>query len=418
LLPFGRSGRWAKGFALVLVLALVLVAGAWTEQEEEIERSGGSLVSRDPQTPLVIPAGEPIVIGVSAALTGPTKSLGLETRDAVVVGVEQWKAANGNQIGGHDIVVYAEDDGCYEADIAACAAQRLIRQKGLVGVIGPMCSDGAGAAIPVYAEAGIVMISGSVTRTDLTLTQPEPKFFFRTAFTNAAEGVLQARYVISQLNAATVYLIDDSGAYSQDLADTAQGILEESGRQVTHEHIVPGAIDFSELAARIAADNPDVVIFEGFNPEGALLYRQLRDAGYGGPFVSSDGVASVPDFIEPLGEQAEGVVFVGGLPTLPEDFLADYLEIHVHAPTTPFAGHQADAVHILLDAVAQVAVEQDGSLVIDPMELRDAVSNPRLLVGLSGIIAFDENGDRVGNAETIGLVMSEVKDGKFVNFQF
>ena len=417
MLPFRRSGRWAKGFVLILALAVALMATA-CGGEEEIERNGGDAVSRDPQTPLVIPAGEPIVIGVSAALTGPTKSLGLETRDAVVVSVERWKATNGNQIGGHDIVIYAEDDGCYEADIAACAAQRLIRQKGLVGVIGPMCSDGAGAAIPVYAEAGIVMISGSVTRTDLTLTQPEPKFFFRTAFTNAAEGVLQARYVISQLNAATAYLIDDGGAYGHDLAEASREILEESGLQVAHEHIVPGAVDFSELAARIAADNPDVVIFEGFNPEGALLYRQMRDAGYGGPFVSSDGVASVSDFIEPLGELADGAVFSGSIPMLPEEFLTDYLEIHGRAPTTPFAGHQADAVHILLDAVAQVAVEQGGSLVIDPLELREAVSKPRLLVGLSGTIAFDENGDRVGNAETIGLVMSEVKDGEFVNFQF
>jgi ABC-type branched-subunit amino acid transport system substrate-binding protein len=56
--------------------------------------------------------------------------------------------------------------------------------------------------------------------------------------------------------------------------------------------------------------------------------------------------------------------------------------------------------------------------VIDPLELREAVSNPRLLVGLSGIIAFDENGDRVGNAETIGLAMSEVKNGEFVPLLF
>ena len=90
-----------------------------------------------------------------------------------------------------------------------------------------------------------------------------------------------------------------------------------------------------------------------------------------------------------------------------------------HAPTTPFAGHLADAVHILLDAVAEVAIEQeDGSLVIAPLELREAVSNPKLLIGISGIIAFDENGDRVGNAETIGLAMCEIKDGEFVCFQF
>ena len=418
LLQFWRSTRRVKGIISILVLAVALMAGACAGEEQEIENIGNSVVPRDPQTPIVIPAGEPIVIGVSAALTGPTASLGLDTRDAVVVGIERWKAANGDQIGGHDIIVYVEDDGCYEANVTLLAAQRMLSQEGLVGVIGPMCSAGALAAIPVYAEAGVVMISGTVTATNVTLTQPEPNFFFRTAYTNAAEGILQARYVVSQLKAATVYIIDDSETYGIDLANAAQETLEESGRQVTREHIVPGAVDFSQLAAQIAADNPDVVIFEGYNPEGALLYRQLRDAGYDGPFVGSDGIASVSDFIEPLGEEAEGVVFAGGIPMLPEKFLTDYTQITSHEPTIPFTGHLADAVHILLDAVAEVAVEQDGSLVIDPLELLEAVRNPKLLVGVSGIIAFDENGDRVGNAETIGLAISEIKGGKFVIFQF
>jgi branched-chain amino acid transport system substrate-binding protein len=217
------------------------------------------------------------------------------------------------------------------------------------------------------------------------------------------------------LNAATAWVIDDSEPYGEDLANVAQQLLKESGRQVTRESIRIGAVDFSELTARIAADNPDVVIFEGFNPEGALLCRQLRDAGYDGPFVSGDAVASTTNFIEPLREQAEGAVFTGGMPTLPEEFLADYVEIVGHEPDTAFAAHVSDAAYILLDAVAQVAEEQqDGSLVIDPLELREAVSNPSLLVGVSGIIAFDENGDRVGNAETIGLYMVEVKNGEFV----
>jgi branched-chain amino acid transport system substrate-binding protein len=265
----------------------------------------------------------------------------------------------------------------------------------------------------------MVMISGTATRTDLTLTQPEPKFFFRTAYTHATEGVLQARYVISQLNAATAWVIDDSEPYGEDLADAAQRVLEESGLQVTRESIRIGAVDFSELTARIASDNPDVVIFEGYNPEGALLLRQLRDAGYGGPFVAGDAVASRSNFIEPLGEQAEGAVFAGCMPTLPEEFLADYVEIVGHEPDTAFAAHVADAAHILLDAVSQVAeVQPDGSLVIDPLELREAVSSPKLLVGVSGIIVFDENGDRVGNAETVGLAMCEVKDGELVPILF
>lgn len=412
-MPIRFKGR-AILLGLTLLLALALVAVACGDEEEEGEITD---IQRSPDTPIVIPADVPIIIGVSPALTGPTETQGTESRDAMVVGVTRWKEANGDQIKGHDIEVHAADDGCFEANITVLAAERLLRLEGLVGVIGPMCSDGAAAVIPTYAEAGIVMISGSATRTDLTLTQPEPKFFFRTAYTNAGEGTLQARYVTARLDAATAYVIDDSGIYGEDLANAAQDALEESGHEVTRESIVPGAVDFSDLAGRIASDNPDVVIFEGFNPEGALLYRQLRDAGYSGPFIGSDGTLSVSDFIEPLGELAEGTVFTGCSLTLPEEFLADYVDIIGGEPTTAFPAQYADAATILLDAVAEVAVEQaDGSLVIEPLELRDAVSMPKLLAGLSGAIAFDENGDRL--AESSGLVMCEVKDGEFVNFRF
>jgi branched-chain amino acid transport system substrate-binding protein len=402
----------AVAVVLVIIVVLAISGGGGEEAGDEIKD-----IQRSPDTPIVIPAGEPIIIGVSVPLTGPDKVGGTEDLNGVVVGVERWKDENGNTIGGHEIEIRAEDDGCSEPDVTEQAAERLLGRDGLVGVLGPDCSAGAAAAIPTYAEAGTVTISGSATRTDLTLNQPEPKFFFRTAYTNAGEGALQARYVIARLDVAAAYVIDDSEAYGEDLADAAQGALEATGRTVTRESIVRGAVDFGQLTGQIADHNPDVVIFEGFNPEGALLYRQLRDAGYSGPFIGSDGTAVASDFIEPLGELSEGAVFAGCLLTLPEDFLADYVSIVGSEPTTPFPAQYADAATILLDAAAEVAVEQpDGSLVFEPLELREAVSNPKLLAGLSGAIAFDENGDRL--AEQSGLVMCEVKEGQFVNFRF
>jgi branched-chain amino acid transport system substrate-binding protein len=411
---------------VISLLALALVAAACGGDEEDAGVSTAEPIERSPRTPIVIPADEPITIGVSAALSGPDDALGIDSRDAVVVGVERWKEENGEQIGGHDIEIHAEDDGCSDADITSIAAGHLLRGEdghrqmpGLVGIIGPMCSAGAAAVIPQYEMAGIVMISGSTTATDLTLAQPSPNFFFRTAYTNASEGALQARYVIGQLDASTAYVIDDGEAYGTDLANAAQAALVSRGRAVTRASVGRGDIDFSDLAVQVSADSPDVVIFEGFNPEGALLYRQLRDAGYDGPFVSGDGVASVSDFIEPLGEQAEGVVFTGCSAELPDEFVADYVDIIGHPPAAPFPGQYADAATILLDALAAVAVEQDdGSLVVDPMELRDAVSKPELLAGLSGAIAFDENGDRIGQGADIGLVMCKVEGGQLVNFRF
>jgi branched-chain amino acid transport system substrate-binding protein len=419
------SRRLVPMFVLTALLALAVAASACGGGEGE-EPAAVEPIQRSPETPIVIPPGDPIIIGISAALTGPAAALDGDARDAAIVGIVRWKRENGDQIGGHDIQVHAEDDSCIYPDVAAMAAGHLLRGEGghqqlpgLVGVIGPTCSGGAEAVIPDYAAAGIVMISGSATRTDLTLNQPRPPFFFRTAFRNSDEGELQARYAVSALGAETAYVVDDDESYGIDLANAAQRGLQLSGRSATRERIEEGQLDFSDLAERIAADGPDVVIFEGFNPEAALLYRQMRDAGYDGPFLAGDGVVSVADFIEPLGDLAEGTVFAGCSLDLPEEFLADYEEIIGHAPTTSFVGHYADAATILLDALAQVAVEQeDGSLRVDPLELREAVSTPQLLAGLSGAIAFDDNGDRIGSGASVGLAMCRVEGGRFVNFEF
>lgn len=409
------------GLAVVVVVVVIVAAGGGGDEE------GAPIgdIERSPDTPIVIPADEPIVIGVSAALSGPIETQGSEILDATTVGAELWKEANGDRIGGHEIEIHAEDDGCFEADITNRAAGHLLYGRnnhrllpGLVGVIGPMCSDGASRVIATYARAGVVMISGSTTRSDLTTGQTAPEFFFRTSFTNSQEAALQARYVSQALGAAAAYVIDDSEAYGADLANSLQVDLRRSGVEVTRASIAEGDVDFSELAAQIAADGPAVVVFAGFNPEGALLYRQLRDAGYGGTFLSGDGVVSVPDFIEPLGELAEGVVFAGCSLTLPDEFLSDYVEIIGSEPQTSFPAQYDDAVAALLNAVAQVAEEQpDGSLRIEPLELRAAVAASEL-AGVSGRIAFDENGDRVGEGADVGLQMCAVEGGQFVNFDF
>ncbi len=436
MLPlFSQPNRWAVALGLIGVLALVAMACGG--EEEAADDLADVSLRPNAQTPIVVPAGQPIVVGISAPLTGPDEAEGTEDRDAVIVGVERWKEQNGQQIKGHDLEVRAEDDGCTEADITAQAAERLLRTQGLVGVIGPACSAGAQAAIPVYAQAGIVAISASATESALATSQPEGRFFFRTTYRNDLEGILAGLFASVAIQVEKAYLIDDGELYGQDLANAAQRAMRDNGLIVTRESVRRGMVDFSQLAAKIVSENPDLVGFAGFNPEAALLYRQLRDAGYTGIFGSVDAAASVPSFVEPVGSAAEGVLFAGCSLTLPDDFVADFEDVHGGRPeASAFVAQDVDAVTILLDAVAQVAVEQpDGSLTIDPAALRDAVRATSLEGGLSGSFAFDENGDRIprqgdvlskvvdealstGDIDIfvdLGLVPCQVQDGKLVN---
>ena len=174
----------------------------------------------------------------------------------------------------------------------------------------------------------------------------------------------------------------------------------------------------------------------GFNPEAALLYRQLRDAGYDGIFGAGDGAASITGFVEPVGiAEAEGVLFGGCTVPLPKAFSDDFEGLHGYTPTASFPAQYADAATILLNAVSAVAQEQpDGSVVIEPAELRDKIRGTATK-GISGNIGFDENGDRlpsgINNLEDfvsvalteedasvfidLGLVPCQVQNGLLVN---
>jgi branched-chain amino acid transport system substrate-binding protein len=420
------------------MLVLAFASTACAEKKTKVPDLSETSLRPNAEAPIVVPAGKPIVIGLSLPLTGPDGVLGEEERDAAIVAIKRWKETNGDQIGGHEIEVRVEDDGCTEADITAQAAERLLRAEGLVGVIGPGCSAGAEAAIPIYTEGGITVISGTATQTGLTTGPSASDFFFRTAYRSDLQGALIGIFASAQLRAQLVYIMDDGEPYGLDLADKAQQAMEGSGATVRRASIERGTVDFSELAMGIAQAQPAFVGFAGFNPEAALLYRQLRDAGYTGIFGAGDAAASRLAFVEPVGAaEAEGVVFAGCSLDLPEEFTAEFNSVHGYRPdASSFIAQTVDAGTILLDAVARTAEQQqDGSLSIDPGRLRDAVRATDLEVGLSGRVAFDEHGDRVPNPgdsladvvdtaiasgdltvfPTLGLVACQVQTGQLVN---
>ena len=397
------------GGIVVAVLLLLVISGGDTEEDPD---TGLAAVDRGPGIPIVIPEQEPLVLGVSSALTGPIAERGTQYRDAVVVAVERWKADNGDTIGGHPISVVAEDDGCTESDVTTRAAERHLQRPGLIGVVGPQCSAGSEAVIPIYNAAGVVSISGSATLSGLAAEQPQPGFFFRTAYRNDAQGSLFFVYVTDEafLGAESAFIVDDSESYGIGLADDIIAQLASAGVAITRASVLQGAVNFSDLAAQIAAADPGVLIYAGFNPEAGLLLRQVRDAGYTGPFAAGDAICGGPecDFLATLGTQAEGVAFSGCSPLLDVDFIAAFADVHADSvdegnglPTASFVAHYADAATILLDAVAAVAELRGAELVMDSIALRDAIAARTLTDGLSGTVAFDAAGDRAGTIPTL-----------------
>ena len=360
-----------------------------------------------PAASIIIPAGQPITIGVSVALSGDQVSLGTDIADAADLAAADF----GGTLKSHPIVIKRVDDGCTDAEKAVAVADELISDPTLVGVIGPMCTTGAQAASDEYEHAGIVHISPSATRVDLS--EKGEAYFFRTSWRDDVQARLQASHASGALQAKSAIVIDDGDPYGKGLADAFAARFSESGGQVlVRERISRGDVDFAPLAREIISAAPDLVVFEGLNPEGALIVKALRDGQFTGAFMAPDGVLNTRDFLQAAGASTEGAILTGG-PTPDDAFTARFNERFQRMPSTPFVLQSHDAVTLLLRAIDAVARDDGAGLTIERAALLSRLRETSF-VGLTGEISFDERGDRMGDrAPEVGLRIYQVRGGRF-----
>lgn len=390
-----------------LVMAAVVVTaacGGGDAKSSEPTPSGEPA----PAATILIPEGQPITIGVSAALSGEQVNLGADIADAVELAVSDF----GGTLKSHPILVKRLDDGCTDPERAVQVADSLLADETLVGVIGPMCTTGAQAANDEYERAGIVHMSPSATRVDLS--RSGERYFFRTSWRDDMQGKLQASHATGALQATTAIVIDNGDPYGKGLADAFSAVFATNGGQViARERIKRGDTAFGPLASKIVAAAPDIVVFEGLNPQGALIVKALRAERYGGAFMAPDGVLSERDFLGSALGDAEGAVVTGGA-LVDETFATRFEQRFQRRPTTPFVLQTHDAVTLLLRAIDAVATDEAGGLAIERAALLTRLRETPF-DGLTGRITFDDAGDRRGEtAAEVGLRIYHVVNGSFV----
>lgn len=355
-------------------------------------------------TPIALGSSTPLVIGVSVDLENDGSVVGEDIADAVDMAI----ADAGSSVAGRPLQSARADDGCNDPELAQAAAEELVGTSGLVGVIGPMCATGAQAANDVYERHGVIHISPTSTRADLSALGQQ--FFFRVAWRDDAQGRIQAEYVFSGGGGAIV--IDDGEAYGRALADAFVAAAPDPAAIVGRERLERGETDYRVLARQVAAADPDSVVFQGFEPEGAILLRDLRTEGYEGQFVGPDSLLSLNAFVVPAGEAAEGAIVTAG--RVPDQAFADrFTEQFGRQPSTPFVLQAYDATRALIGALEAQLKADPAETNIDRRDLAQAVRGITLF-GLTGPVSFDEQGDRAGDdAAEQGLAIYRVNGGRF-----
>jgi len=387
-----KDRHWLRGFALVAVLTLV---GAACSEDTP---PGGNGDTEDPLGTITIGEGEPITVAVIQSITGATASLGTDQVRAVEIAI----ADRRGELLGHEVVIQEEDDGC-DAAVGTTAAQKVVADESIVGVIGTSCSGAAVPAMEIFSPAGFTMISGSNTSPILTQAAgvegiAHQDGYFRTAHNDQIQGAAAATFAFDELGVTKAATVHDGDPYTQGLADAFGKSFQEHGGELTLATSVnKGDTDMRPVLTEIAASGAEIVFFPIFQPEADFIVKQAGEVeGLGDTAIlmGADGLLS-DTFVEDIPE-TEGMYFSG--PATPDnlryrEFVDKYETEFGEAPIQAFHAHAYDAMNILLDAIAAVGVEDGGTLTIGRGALRDHIAATSGYEGLTGMLTCDEFGD-------------------------
>ncbi|MCF7927772.1 MAG: branched-chain amino acid ABC transporter substrate-binding protein [Spirochaetales bacterium] len=343
----------------------------------------------------------PIKIGVAGAHSGDLASYGLPTVNAA-----ELVAENANEKGGvlgREIELVIEDDQC-KPEVAANTAAKLVGEE-VVFVLGHICSGATKAALGIYKDSGIPVMSPSATNPPLTQSGEYPNFF-RTIASDDAQARLQVDFAVDNLGLSKIAVLHDKGDYGKGLAEFAKQFLEEeSGVEVVlYEGITPGAVDYSAVINKLGNSDAEAVIYGGYHPEASKLIQQIKKKNMDITFISDDGVKD-ETFIKVAGDFAEGVYATGPIDTSKSPMAQQAIQEHQEA-----YGEDPGPFYLNAYAAAQAilnGIEQAGSTDYDAVTT--ALRNNFVETPL-GEISFDEKGDAIG----VGFSMFQVQDGKYV----
>lgn len=407
--------RWS---AVITAMLLVLAACTPDTSESADPSAGGSqsptgsqavvdaaeICAADPFDCVEVPEGDPIRLASANTFSGGALFLGLDVAYGVEVAVNDRA-----EIKGHPVEVDRQDAGCSAAETGQTAAQAIVADQTIAGVIGTTCSRTAVPAMPVLEAAGLTMISASNTAP--SLTNPDEldfggPFYFRTAYNDLVQGAAVAKFVCEELDPVpqTAATIHDGSPYAKQLQQVFQDeFAAQCGGTITSaEAIKPLDTAFQGLLTSICADSPDVLFYPIFDPEGGLVTQQTQQVSGCEDTIlfGADGIKDA-GFITQAGPLAEqlGMYFSG--PDLnfgtvyTDDFLPKYYALSgAESGLAPYHAHGYDAANILMDAIAEVSVvDADGTLWIPRDAVRAYVAGLTDYEGLTGTLTCDEFGD-------------------------
>lgn len=346
-----------------------------------------------------------VIVYVAAPLSGFQANAGQTVLGGARLAAEKINRSGG--LLGYKVTVVPLDDES-DSDVAVGIARQvqaaLDRGDNVLGVIGHLNSGQTLAAMEVYKDLSLVVITP--TASEVSLTQKGYGNFFRVNANDETQAQVDAAFLVNNLGARRVAVVYNDDPYGIGLGQLIAGDLQALGAEVVLNLQV--AVEQSTFPAeipQILAAQPDAVFYAGYEVEAPYLRLELVDAGLDVPFLASDG-AFLAATIDEAGIAAEGI-YVSAFGPRPqaavdETWIKEYQAVEFRNPDT-YSINGYSALEVLVEGVEKAGTF-DAAKVAGAIHSLPGVETPM------GELSYDAQGD-LKNQQ---IYIFQVREGDWV----
>jgi branched-chain amino acid transport system substrate-binding protein len=333
-----------------------------------------------------------IKFATQSPLSGGQSAIGVDIKNGAELALTQLKGPLETM--GFKVQLAPYDDQA-NPDNGVANSKNIVADPAILAIVGHYNS---GVQIPSsenYHAANLANVSPA--NTNPKVTDRGYLEVSRIVGRDDVQGVVAAQFAKSK-GMKSAYVLHDKTAYGQGIATFFKQEAEKLGMKVPGFEGTEEKANFDAILAPIIAANPDVIFFGGIYDQASVFFKQAREKGYKGMFISDDGFDS-PEAINiggPALLEGGGLYYATvagpaklypGTAKFQTDFKAKY-----GADPKPFAAQGYDSMAICLKAVENAAKAAGGKMPTRKA-VAEAVRAIKDFPGITGTINFNAKGD-------------------------
>jgi branched-chain amino acid transport system substrate-binding protein len=228
-----------------------------------------------------------ILLGQSAAFSGPAAQLGLQLNSGAKTYFDQVNAAGG--VYGRKIEIIQKDDK-YEADLAAANTKALIENDGVFALFGYVGTATSNAALPIFTQAKVPFFAPYTGAQSLREPLNRQIFNIRASYNDETEYLVDRLANLGTKNIAVFYQNDAYG--KAGLAGVEQAMKKRNLRIAEMATVERNSSDVSAAVAKLLPKRPDAIIQISTYAASSALVKEMHKAAYTGMFYNVSFVGS------------------------------------------------------------------------------------------------------------------------------